>query len=254
MSTEDLPPQTVGQRLKFARSAIETSQAKLAAELGIAQSTLADYEREKYDVPRPVCLAMEYRFGINHLWLLTGEGNPFLPTKPEAEARGRPVAGAAAVRPVVVTDPSELERLETLEGRDRFYAVPYLRDAASAGQGLIVEDAVEGYCIIHERAAPRPENLRCLRISGDSMAPLLPEGSIVGVDITLKHPRVVDGKIICARSDEGHVIKRLQLQQRYALLFSESENHDRYPPIVISLKSEEDFIVGQVVWAWIDLR
>jgi hypothetical protein len=145
--------------------------------LGIAQSTLADYEREKYDVPRPVCLAMECRFGINHLWLLTGEGNPFLTTKPEAEARGRPLAGDSAVRPVIVTDPSELERLETLEGRDRFYAVLYLRDAASARQGLIVEDTVEGYCIIHESAAPRPENLRCLRISGESMAHCCPSGA-----------------------------------------------------------------------------
>jgi phage repressor protein C with HTH and peptisase S24 domain len=75
----------------------------------------------------------------------------------------------------------------------------------------------------------------------------------VGVDIALKHPRVVDGKIICARTDEGHVIKRLQLQQRYALRSSESENQDRYPPILISLKNEEDFIVGLIVWAWIDL-
>ena len=255
MVQDDLPPASVSQRLKFVRNALGISQAKMAHELGTAQSTVADYELGKYDVPHPVCLAIEHCYGVNHLWLKTGEGEAFLKGGGAAGPTAHLRAAEGAGRPVIITDRSELERLDELEGRDRFHAVPYLRDAAAAGKGLLVEDAVEGYCLIHERVAPRPENLRCLRVSGDSMSPLLPDGSIVAVDITLNNLRVVDGKIVCARTEDDEIIiKRLRVQGRYALLFSESENQDRYPPLVLDLNRDKEVIVGQVVWAWVDLR
>jgi len=240
---------TVGQRLRAGRNALGLSQARMASELGLPQSTLADYELDKYPVQRDMCLAIEYKFGINHEWILTGKGEMFLSSPP------RPGGAGGAPRPIIVTSRSQLERLEQTEGRDRYYAVPYLRDAAAAGAGRIVEDAIEGYCIIHERVAPRPENLRCVRISGDSMAPALTDGSIVAVDVTRRDPRHLEGKIVCARTAEDEVvIKRLRMQGRYALLFSDSEEQHRYPPIVVDTGTQEEFIIGQVVWAWVDLR
>ncbi len=240
---------TVGQRLKAARTVLGLSQAAMASELGLPQSTLADYELDRYPVQLDMCLAIEYKFGINRDWVLSGKGETFLASAPRA-------GGAVlAMRPIIITDKAELSRLDRLEGRDRYYAVPYLRDAAAAGTGRIVEDAIEGYCIIHERVAPRPENLRCVRVSGDSMAPTLTDASIVAVDITRKSPRQVAGKIVCARaSEEEVVIKRLHLRGRYALLFSDNEDQHKYPPIVVDVREQKDLLVGQVVWAWVDLR
>ena len=241
--------QSVGSRLKGARDALRLSQAQLSAELGLPQSTLADYEVDKYPVQGNTCLALEYKFGINHSWVLTGAGEMFLESPP------RPGGAVAATRPIIITDPAELERLDDLEGRDRYYAVPYLRDAAAAGTGRIVEDDIEGYCVIHERVAPRPENLRCVRVSGDSMAPTLTDGSIVAVDITRRNPRQVEGRIVCARvSEEEVVIKRLRLRPRYALLFSDNEDQHKHPPLIVDMKEQKDMLIGQVVWAWVDLR
>ena len=242
-------PTTIGQRLKAARSELGISQAKMASDLDIAQTTLADYELDRYPPSRPLCMAIEFTYGISHLWILEGKGRIRDATAP------RPGASAPAPQPIIITDKSELARLENLEGRDRYHAVPYLRDAAAAGTGRIVEDAIEGYCIIHERVAPRPENLRCVRVSGESMVPVLTDGSIVAVDITLTAPRLVNGKIVCARvSEDEVVIKRMQLQHPYALLFSENPDQDRYPPLVLDLGEREDAVIGQVVWAWVDLR
>lgn len=67
-----------GRRLRLARKELGLSQATLASAIGIAQSTLADYEADKHLVPLPALLAIEYRFGIDHAWVLTGEGEPFL--------------------------------------------------------------------------------------------------------------------------------------------------------------------------------
>jgi len=249
MAAKKNGPKTTGQRLKAARGELGLSQAEMAADLGIPQSTLADYELGKYPIQHDMSLALEYKFGIDHDWVLHGKGKTFLNSRPQP-------AGAMTVgRPIIITDKSELERLDNLEGRDRFYAVPYLRDAAAAGTGRIVEDAIEGYCIIHERVAPRPENLRCVRVSGDSMAPVLTDGSIVAVDLGLSNPRQADGKIVCARvSEDEVVIKRLRLRGQYAILFSENEDQHKYPPIIVDVSKEKDFLIGQVVWAWVDLR
>ena len=252
-------PKTIGQRLKLARyDLLGISQAKMAADLGVPQTTLADYELDRYPASRLLGLAIEYKYGISHTWILEGKG-PRRTATPPRSAGAEQAAGAVvreiAAQPIIITDKSELARLDSLEGRDRYYAVPYLRDAAAAGSGRIVEDAIEGYCIIHERVAPRPENLRCVRVSGESMVPVLTEGSIVAVDITLNTPRLVDGKIVCARvSEDEVVIKRLQLQHPYALLFSENPDQDRHPPVVVDLSENKDAVIGQVVWAWVDLR
>jgi len=240
---------SVGERLKSARNELGLSQAAIAKELGLPQSTLADYELDKYPVQHDMCLAIEYKFGINHDWILTGKGERFLASPPQ------PAGGPTVRRPIIITDKAELERLDTLEGRDRYYAVPYMRDAAAAGAGRIVEDDVEGYCIIHERAAPRPQNLCCVRVSGESMAPALTDGSIVAVDVTRLNPRQVEGRIVCAHaSDDEVVIKRLRLRGRYALLFSDNEDQHKFPPIIVDLEEQKDFLIGQVVWAWVDLR
>lgn len=239
----------VGQRLRAARKALGISQAEVAQQLGLPQSTVSDYELDKSPVQHDMCLAMEYKFGINHSWVLTGQGEMFLTARP------RPGGALPVERPIIITDKAELEVLENLEGRDRYYAVAYLRDAAAAGTGRIVEDEIEGYCIIHERVAPRPENLRCIRVSGDSMTPALTDGSIVAVDITLKTPRRADGRIVCARiSEDEVVIKRLRLRGQYALLFSDNEDQHKFPPTILDLDKHKDFLIGQIVWAWVDLR
>ncbi len=186
-------------------------------------------------------LALEHRLHVSLEWVLTGAGEP--------------LKRAGPTPPVIVTSPEELKALHRMEGEDQYYAVPYLRDAAAAGAGLIMEDQVEGYCIIHKRVAPRPEALRCVRIAGQSMAPTLTDGSIVAVDITPLPLRAVEGKVVCSRTGEGAVvIKRLRVRGHYLLLFSDNDDQRAYPPIVVDLRELEEPVIGQVIWAWVDLR
>ncbi len=233
--------QSVGGRLRAVRGELALSQTELGEAVGVTQSTIAAYEREERPPPLPVLLALEHTLRIDHQWVLTGAGERFSGVRPE--------------RPVVVTSPQELRALRRLEGEDRYYAVPYLRDPAAAGEGLIMEEQVEGYCIIHQRVAPHPERIRCVRICGDSMAPTLTDGSIVAVDVAPVPLRNLEGRIVCSRTNEGSVvIKRLRVRDPYLLLFSDNEDQRTFAPIVVDLRELEEPVIGQVIWAWVDLR
>ncbi len=232
---------TPGERLRKARATLGLSQTEFGEPVGVTQSTIAAYETGQRRPPLPVLLALEHCLRVDHEWVLTGAGEP--------------LRRAGPTRPVITTSPEELKSLHLLEGEDQYYAVPYLRDPAAAGAGLIMEDQVEGYCIIHKRVAPRPEALRCVRIAGQSMAPTLTDGSIVAVDITPLPLRAVEGKIVCSRTGEAAVvIKRLRLRGHYLLLFSDNDDQRAYPPIVVDLRELDEPVIGQVIWAWVDLR
>lgn len=232
---------TIGERLRSVRSELGLNQTEMAEAVGVTQSSIAAYESDSRRPPLPLLLALEHRFRINHEWVLDGAGER--------------LAGVRPTRPVIVTSPEELDALRRLEGEDRYYAVPYLRDPAAAGAGLVMEEQVEGYCIIHQRVAPHPETIRCVRISGDSMAPTLTDGSIVAVDITPIPLRNLQGRIVCSRTHESTVvIKRLRVRNHFALLFSDHEDQRAFAPIVLDLRELADPIIGQVIWAWVDLR
>lgn len=231
-----------GERLRAARKELGLSQTQLAEAIGVTQSSVAAYESHERLPPLPVLLAIEHRLRINHEWIAKGRGERF-------------TGHAAPQQPVVLATPEQRQRMEDLEGRDAYYAVPYLRDPVAAGRGLVMEEEVVGYCLIHRRVAPKPDALRCVRISGDSMAPTLTDGSIVAVDTTPVPLRNLESHIVCSRTAEGMVvIKRLRVRDRYALLFSDSEDQRTFPPLVLDLTEIEDPVIGQVIWAWVDLR
>lgn len=234
-------PASPGARLRAARKELGLNQTELAEAVGITQSSVAAYEAGSRRPPLPVLLAMELRLRISHEWVLEGTGER--------------IAGPGVARPVIITDPGQLGPLHQLEGEEAYYAVPYLRDPAAAGAGLIMAEDVAGYCVIHRRVAPHPERLRCVRISGDSMAPTLTDGSIVAVDVTPVPLRNLQGRIVCSRTaDGGVVIKRIRVRNHFALLYSDNENQITFPPIVIDLRELPEPIIGQVIWAWVDLR
>jgi len=140
------------------------------------------------------------------------------------------------------------------EEAEHYRAIPYMADTASAGSGRIMEDEVEGHIVIHERVAPVPDHLRGIRLTGDSMAPTLPDGSIVGVDITQRDPAQLEGEIVCCRveDEEQIVVKRLRRGGKSLILCSDNPDQDEYPPVLVDLEDHPDAIIGRVVWAWQD--
>lgn len=117
---------------------------------------------------------------------------------------------------------------------------------ASAGPGVAVGDEASFDSFRFSRKWLREQGLEAdklsaIRVSGDSMEPLLREGDDLLVDLSKRPFR--DG-IYVVRLDENLLVKRLTSQGggRFSLL---SQNLS-YPPIAVSAEDIE--LVGRVVW------
>ncbi len=263
----------VGQRLVELRATLMAgaSRAAFARRVGLSPVSLGGYELGTSDPSAEVITKIATAFPEADMsWLITGDGIPITARKisePGAEHRlygGLPERDSDLVTSLVrrlgerSPEPPEIvitedqAALEAAEG-DAYVAVAYLEDAAAAGPGLEVrDDVIGGYVLIHARVAPNPERIRCLRLQGDSMAPYLPEGSIVAVDLDRCDPHAVEGKVVAARADDGVVVKLWRHSRGRVLL--QSCNPTAEPVILGAAEVDGGALIGQVIWAWVDLR
>ena len=77
---------TVGKRLKELRYKLGLSQREFAEKLGIHYMTLSRYESGKYSLSDRFITKLKETFKVNPRWLLTGEGEMFLPKDKPTEA------------------------------------------------------------------------------------------------------------------------------------------------------------------------
>jgi phage repressor protein C with HTH and peptisase S24 domain len=122
-------------------------------------------------------------------------------------------------------------------------AVPYVDLAAAAGTGRELWDEPVEEWLIPAEGAPRLRAL-AMRISGESMEPLLHDGDTVLVELT---PALVRGRIVVARRpDDGYVCKRVEcIGRRDVLLASLNRACED-----VTIPRDERLIVGTVRVAW----
>ena len=99
-----------------------------------------------------------------------------------------------------------------------------LYDGIAAGQPIAMPDGVDCY-------VDGAEELRAdfaLRVHGDSMSPLIPDGSIVFVR---SQPEVENGRIAAVAIDDEATLKRIYRTEDALTLVAENP---RYPPIVVT--------------------
>ena len=131
-------------------------------------------------------------------------------------------------------------------------AIPEMEVEAAAGPGALNEEFAaetarwhlpEGM-LRHEGAA-KPENLRILRVRGNSMEPEMREGDRLMVDISRRTPAT--GEMFVLWDGNGLVVKRVESVRgdppRLRLI---SANPDYAPYICLA---EDANITGKVVWA-----
>ena len=76
----------IAKRFKKVRTEIaKKNQKELADMLGVSEITIRRYETGKTEIPKVVALALEALYGVNHQWLLTGEGSMFVKSSQEKE-------------------------------------------------------------------------------------------------------------------------------------------------------------------------
>ncbi len=201
--------------------------------------SISQIENGQIGLTATTALAIEHVFAISRSWLESGHGPMFAP--------------AAAVRALddVPRDVPAVDAKRfrgTDEGPDDFTTIPILADEAAAGEPRAVSDEqVLGNAVIHKRWIKGSEkHYICLSIKGDSMQPILSDGSMVCVDLRQTDPEKNTNKMVAAVVDDGVTIKWLRRgrKERWLLL---PENREHTP---FELSAKELRIVGRVVWWW----
>lgn len=89
------------------------------------------------------------------------------------------------------------------------------------------------------------ENAVCVRVSGNSMEPVLPDGSTVGIDTSANE--IKDGKLYAINHD-GMLRVKILYRMPGPTLRIRSYNEAEYPEEVVRVDGENIKVIGRVFW------
>lgn len=235
--------ETLGQRIKRHRKAARLSQAALAAACGWkSQSRVGNYETDFREPSLADLRLIAKAVGVDESAIILD----YKPSEPETPA---PVlSNAEMLGPIDVWDDDT-----PLDG-DEVY-VPYLKEVElSAGQGRTVVEQSHTRRLRFGKLTLRRQNVQpseavCVTVVGNSMEPVLPDGSTVGVD--QGSTAVIDGKMY-AINHSG----QLRVKTLYRLpgggIRMRSFNRDEHPDEEYSAEEmleKEIIVLGKVFWS-----
>ncbi|MBS9423842.1 XRE family transcriptional regulator [Photorhabdus caribbeanensis] len=225
---------TMHERIKQARLAKKLTQAELADMLGVTPQSVQQWESSTE--PRKsklTTLASILNTDVN--WLLFGEtlkkGTNQVP--PESEW----------------TTITQWDSNMPLDGNE--VKVPFLKDIEFAcGNGGCIDADYNSFKLRFSKAtlsrigAPADgSTIVCFPAKGDSMEPVIPDGTAIAIDISNK--KIIDGKVYAIEQDGLKRLKCLYRRPRGKLLIR-SYNRDEYEDEVAD--EDQVNIIGRMFW------
>jgi phage repressor protein C with HTH and peptisase S24 domain len=188
-------------------------------------------------------IAMWKAFRIDPLWLLTGQQRVRGPVTLDVTPPAAPVTGRRKAA----------DFLQEEIRRDRFVTVPLLADAIAGGRPreIRIED-VEDYAVIHADWCPHPEQVTCVRMRGDSMSPILADGSIIAIDHSRRDPLALDGKMVAFRQGNGASVKWCKVVSRNFVMGLPENKESIAEDTLLLFRDDEvdDCVIGRILWWW----
>ncbi|KGA00856.1 hypothetical protein KP05_16715 [Cobetia amphilecti] len=226
-------------RLKAARKYAKLTQVQLAERVGIDQTSVSDLERGK---SRKTGYAAEiaHVLGVSARWLTTGEGEML-----ESGTVPRSDASELVLHETEVVDGDEPLRDDEVE-------IPYFREVEmAAGDGRT--QVIENHGAYMRFSLPRlmkagvdPSLAACATVSGDSMEPVIVDGSPIGIDKGCR--QILDGKVYALDHCGMLRVKRLYRLPPGRMRVV-SDNHIEYPEEIYTLGDPDaPKIIGRVFW------
>jgi phage repressor protein C with HTH and peptisase S24 domain len=255
----------LSERIKAARRHAGLTQRELAEKVGIAQTAISQLESGK-TLRSSYLYQLAMACQVSPMWMLSGIGGMLMsPLQPfdheqakkewEAYEEGFAIGLAngalppvsAGAEPIVVWDddtPLEDDEVE----------IPFLREVElSAGSGrTVIEQSATAKLRFGKRSL-RAQGVQfdqavCVVVSGNSMEPVLPDGSTVGVDTG--NVAVTDGKIYALKHDGQLRVKTLYRVPGGGIRmrsFNQAEHPDEVYTLDEMAKNGIE-IIGRVFW------
>jgi phage repressor protein C with HTH and peptisase S24 domain len=233
--------ETIGDRLKTIRLERGLTQEQLGKIAGVGKMAISKIESGRTKSPEaitiePICRKLGYSFQ----WLMSGNG----------EKRTLSDGG-----PKVVRIPAyEIEAVEDGENFDpeREIWVQGVDIEVSAGPGRVVPEFVptsyrQRFTLKWLRdVGAKAEDLRVLRVVGDSMEPLVYEGDKVTIDLARK--KVESGRVYVIVSGGEAKVKRLfRSADGRIRIVSDNADKTKYPDEYVGQDDDGFLVIGRVV-------
>lgn len=236
------------------RKSLNLTQAGFGKELGVSQVTVSRWEsgadrptslnflRMAQLTENPEFNRLFYNLSNIDAVLQDRDGSPLL-----IQAK---FANATEVRVEVIPAKGSMKPGGGLKRNPDAVAVPLLKDSAAAGNPrLINEAAVEDTLLLRRKTCPHPEDTLAIKITGDSMSPILEDGYVVAIDTADRDPKKLLNRMVAARDPEGGVtIKWLRKVGNDVMLIAQHTS-PRYNPIFLN-REPGWAIIGKVLF-WI---
>ena len=231
----------IKERFKEIRISNELSQKEFAEKLGTSQGVISDIEHGRKGISRNVLLALGTEFNINATWVLTGEGDMFLPRQISAFKTAEQTINS--VNEALIKNAESIDETITppQELNQNDFVVPILDQSLSAGKGQLLpaDDNPIGYIAVPKELKRYGNKLAAIYVNGDSMEPTLQRGDLVVCDSC-----GWDGDGIYAlRMDGCGYVKRLARKPGKLVVISDNPKYETWEE---PTESEAVSIIGRV--------
>jgi phage repressor protein C with HTH and peptisase S24 domain len=231
----------------------ERGGPELARRLNLPIRTWYNYETG-VTVPSEVLLRFIELTEVEPHWLLYGQGSKYRRSRPSASGDALP-APPGSVPDLLRRALSLLEEDDGQETRgqvilplsnglepDADHVVVKVEDP-DAEQGPSGEPAFVTMPLKREWLSGT-RRFRCIRVRGDSMAPILADGAVVGIAELTEDPESLNGVLVAARIDDRTIVRWFQIAGQVALLRAEDPS---FEPEVVPISPEDP---GELVPFW----
>lgn len=246
-----------GDRLRLIAAKRDISFKKMADDLGVTPQVLNNWF--KRGVPAREVQNVLDRYKLRRAWLTGGDGLPDIEAHPwgddpRYEAHQRELEVRESLSNASFAGPIDVWDDETPLDDDEVY-VPFLKEVElSAGSGRTAVEQSNKQKLRFGKLTLRRQNVQpseavCVTVSGNSMEPVLPGGSTVGVD--QGSTSVIDGKMYAINHDGQLRVKTLYRLPGGGIRLR-SFNRDEHPDEEYTAQEMLDkmiVVVGRVFWS-----
>ncbi|MPY24332.1 S24 family peptidase [Shewanella sp. YLB-07] len=225
---------TLAERSKERRKIIKLTQIQLSKKVGVSGVTISQWESGDTSPKGENLYKLAKALKCSPDWLLFGENRQ---TKPESNAEW---AGGF-----------ELWDSDSPLGEDEVEIPFYMEVELSAGQGIAETAEHKGPKLRFAKSSLKRQGVNslqaaCVKVNGNSMEPVLPHGSTVGVDTSAT--TIIDGKMYAINHDGMMRVKMLYKLPGGGMRLR-SYNLDEYPDERLDANQlKQVTVIGKVFW------
>lgn len=239
-------------RIKRLIKELKLSQAEFADRVGVSPATVTRWVKGSHEptsgayvlignvAAAPDGIYFWERAGIDPAYM-PGTNVPVPFSSMQVRLKDFNVVAATKISSKVITEKSGavvLPLLNIMAHGDRLPPKPHVTLSQAEVEDVIM--APLGWC-------PHPESMISMRVAGDSMMPIVPDGAIIAVDTAVTERSRLDRKLtVFSHRDLGFKVARLQRMPSGDILVSANYC---YMPVDVTDQSKWR-VIGEVLW-WV---